>query len=419
MSESGKHKKVLVLLIGEVLDDPRVYKTCMSLRDSGAEVTVACTNPQGRPKRESQSGLSIFRFPHRRDYFLKSFYHWLKGSLPHGMGDTISCPQEKTASSSVRRSLKNFILDLNFKHFMKSTMRINRLMADAFSGEYFDLIHCNDVDTLTAGNELLKKGAGEALLYDSHEYWAGMSAGERRSNRILLETEANGIKHADFVVTVNPLIAERLMEQYSLVKKPSVVMNCPHLYTGAENVETVHSPVRIIFHGKLQAYRGLVNLIRGIKSCKNCVLTISGFGPLKKSLELLVKKENISGKITFTGSYSPEDSINILTDHDIGIIPYEDIVLNNRYSSPNKLFEYAMAGLAVVASNLPFIASVVNGNEMGVLLPGTDPESIADTLNSLSADPEKLVQYKKNARRAAHESFSWEEQFENNYPWKP
>ena len=128
---------------------------------------------------------------------------------------------------------------------------------------------------------------------------------------------------------------------------------------------------------------------------------------------------NVSDKITFTGSYSPEDSINILTVHDIGIIPYEDIVLNNLYSSPNKLFEYAMAGLAVVASNLPFIASVVKGNEMGALLPGTDPESIADTLNSLSSDPEKLMQYKKNARGAALESFSWEEQFENNYPWKP
>ena len=146
---------------------------------------------------------------------------------------------------------------------------------------------------------------------------------------------------------------------------------------------------------------------------------MSGFGPMKKNLELLAKKEDSVDKITFTGRYSPEDSIQILSDHDIGIIPYEDIILNNRYSSPNKLFEYAMAGLAVVGSNVPFIASIVEENGMGAVLPGTDPESIADTLNSLSSDPEKLILSKKNARAAALESFSWEEQFEKNYPWKP
>ena len=34
-------KKVLVLLIGEVLEDPRVFKTCASHRENGADVTVA------------------------------------------------------------------------------------------------------------------------------------------------------------------------------------------------------------------------------------------------------------------------------------------------------------------------------------------------------------------------------------------
>ncbi|HDY88155.1 MAG TPA: glycosyltransferase [bacterium] len=420
MPDSGNNK-VLVLLIGEVLDDPRVYKTCLSLRDMGAEVTIACTNPNFKPHREIHRGLSIYRFPHRKEFFLKKFYHWLKGRLSTEIEDIISPESEKYVKTSISAGIKNFILDLNFRHFMKSTMKINRMMVKAFSGESFDLIHCNDVETLFAGNELRRYGVGKALLYDSHEYWAGMGTPDRRSNRIMLETEAEGIKKTDYVVTVNPLIAERLMEQYNLDKKPSVILNCPYLCTDTEylNIDMVHSPVRIIFHGKMQAYRGLPKLLLALKHCENCVLTMSGYGPLKKSLELIAGKENISEKIIFTDRYKPEDSIKILGDHDIGIIPYEDIVLNNIYSSPNKLFEYAMAGLAVVASNLPFIAGVVKENNMGEILPGTDPESIAESLNTLISDHERLILYKKNARKAAVESFSWEKQFTENYPWKP
>ena len=302
---------------------------------------------------------------------------------------------------------------------MKSNLKINCMMASAFTDESFDMVHCNDVDTLFAGSELRRKGAAKALLYDSHEYWAGMGIEGSRSNIALREAEADGIQKADFVVTVNPIIANLLMEQYNLKKSPSVVMNCPYRYDGEINVDDVHTPVRIIFQGKMQAYRGLVKLIYAFKHIKNGVLTMSGYGPLKKRLELIVEEEHISNKIFFTGRFSPEDSIKILRDHDIGIITYEDIIPNNIYSSPNKLFEYAMAGLALVTSNFPFLAQVIKEHDMGKLFEKITPESIAETLNSMISDTEQLKQYKKNARRAAEETFCWEEQFWENYPFKP
>ena len=64
-------KKILVLLIGEVLEDPRVYRTCVSLSEGGADVTVACTNPSQRTERETYKNLSIIRFPHRKEFIIK------------------------------------------------------------------------------------------------------------------------------------------------------------------------------------------------------------------------------------------------------------------------------------------------------------------------------------------------------------
>ena len=412
-------KKVLVLLIGEVLEDPRVYRTCISLCECGADVTVACTNPSLRPERETYNNLSIIRFPHRKDFFLKRFYIWLQGRLHPRMGQILANVHEKVPSSSLRAALRNYVLNLNYTHFKKTNLKINRLMVSALAGESFDLIHCNDVDTLFAGNELKRNGVAGALLYDSHEYWAGIGVLGSRSNDTLCEIEASGIRHADYVVTVNQMIAERLEEQYNLKETPSIVMNCPYRYEGELHVDIVNSPVRVIYQGKLQAFRGLVELVKAFKFIDSAILTLSGYGPLEKGLKLLAKAQGLTEKVVFAGRYEPEDAIPLLADHDIGVMTFRDVTLNMVYSSPNKFFDYAMAGLAVAASDLPFLSHTVKRYDMGKLFGKIEPESIAETLKSMISDKERLMKYKNNARKIAVETFCWEEQFRGNYPWRP
>jgi len=419
MPESGKYKNVLVLLIGEVLDDSRVFKTCLSLRDCGAVVTVACTNPSLRPEKEKYKELSIIRFPHRKEFFLKKLYNWLQDRIHPEMGKTLSRVHEEVPTSSISAGIRNFLLNLNYTHLIKSNLKINNMMVKAFTDQSFDLVHCNDVDTLFAGNELRRKGIAKELLYDSHEYWAGIGVHGSRPNKSLSEAEAIGIQNTDYIVTVNPMIANLMKEHHNLKKTPSVVMNCPYRYEGKTHINDVHKPVRVIYQGKLQAFRGLTELVLAFKYIDNGILTFSGYGPLEESLKLLVKSEGLTERIVFTGRYEPRDAIKILADHDIGVLPFRDVTLSIVYSSPNKLFDYAAAGLAIAASNFPFLTMTVRNNVMGELFERIDPCTIAETLNNLISDHELIKKYKKNAHNAAVESFSWEEQFEKNYPWKP
>jgi glycosyltransferase involved in cell wall biosynthesis len=417
MSEPTNRKRVLVLLIGEVLEDPRVYKTCMSLRESGADVTVACTNPSARITGETHKNMLIVRFPHPKEFIIKRLFGFLQGKLFSGVGRALSKAHEEIPKSSIKTAIRNYILNLNAAHYIESNLKINHMMIEKFSEHTFDLVHCNDVNTLSAGSGLRNAGAAQEMLYDSHEYWAGMGIEGSRSNALNREAEADGIKSADYVVTVNPMIAGLLKEQYHLSRMPSVVMNCPYRYDGEVFTDTVHSPVRIIFQGKMQAYRGLDKLILAFKHIKGGVLTMSGYGPLAERLESLVRAENLSDRVTFTGRYDPAESTALLSSHDIGVITYEGMIPNNTFSSPNKLFEYAMSGLAVAASDLPFLSEVVDGNDMGALIGEITPERIADTLNVMITDTERLKTLKKNARAAGAEKFGWKEQFRNNYPW--
>ncbi|MDP2982844.1 MAG: glycosyltransferase family 4 protein [Candidatus Latescibacter sp.] len=409
-------KKVLVLLMFEVLEDSRVWKTCLSLRDRGAEVTVACTNPSSHLGKETCEGISIVRFPHPQEFFLKRLYHLAHRWLP--VKPAAFSPAAAAPDGQQSSPVKELILQWNHRHYMRNMKKLNRTFIRAFSGGKFDLIHANDVDTLYAGSELRRRGCANALLYDSHEYWAGMSRPGSYSNISLQRFEGACIRDADFVVTVNPFIAGRLKENYELQYTPSVVMNCPPLWHGELSRRTIEAPVRVIFQGKLQAYRGLEELILAFRHIPGAALTLSGYGPIEGRLKLLAEREGLKDRVRFTGRYPQEETMPMLSSQDIGAIPYQDVVMNNVYSSPNKLFNYAMAGMAIVTSSMPFLASTVKEHNMGEVFTGSSPEDIARAIQSLVSDPVRLRACKENARRAAEEWFSWEKQFERNYPWK-
>ena len=57
---------------------------------------------------------------------------------------------------------------------------------------------------------------------------------------------------------------------------------------------------------------------------------------------------------------------------DIGVQPIRNTCLNHLSTDSNKLFEYAMAGLPVVASDFPEIRRVVAAHDIGLLF---DPET--------------------------------------------
>lgn len=411
-------KRVLVLLIGEVLEDPRVLKTCRSLRDAGAEVTVACTDPSGRPPRETREELRIVRFPHRRESFLKRAFLWLQGRMRPSLGLALSRVHEEASSSPLRSAIRNVALTLNHRSFSRQNLRINRRMVRAFLGERFDLAHANDADTLAAGCALKRQGVAAKLLYDSHEYWPGIGVHGSAVNAAIRKSEGVGIREADYVVTVNPLIAELLERDYRLPARPSVVMNCPYREAGEREPIPPHRPVRVLYQGKVQAFRGIEHLIQAFHLLRDAELTIAGDGPLLDRVRSFAKSEGLLDRVRCTGRYEPAETLSIVREHDIGVLPSGPATKNIIYSSPNKLFDYAMGGLAIASVDLPFIRMVVEEHRMGVLFPNNTPECIAESLQTLIDDPVRLEEYRRNARKAALDRYSWEMQFAANYPWR-
>jgi glycosyltransferase involved in cell wall biosynthesis len=167
---------------------------------------------------------------------------------------------------------------------------------------------------------------------------------------------------------------------------------------------------RVVFQGALHPLRNLPNLARAFAHLgPSYRLLIIGSGPMERPVRDLCARHAIAN--VHLGGFIPQAELLRYTVHaDLGVIPYEDPgLLNMRYCTPNKLFEFIEARVPICASDLPELSRMVMGNRIGGVYPMTSPEKIARALQDCRARCER-GEFSAAAREAAQRKFCWAEQ---------
>ena len=106
-----------------------------------------------------------------------------------------------------------------------------------------------------------------------------------------------------------------------------------------------------------------------------------------------------------------EQLLSRIEEHDIGFAGEMKFCRSRDLTVTNKILEYLLAGLAVVASDTAGQREVAAQAPDAVFLyPSGDSSSLADTLNALLGSQERLQHAKQAALRAAEALFCWEHQ---------
>ena len=92
---------------------------------------------------------------------------------------------------------------------------------------------------------------------------------------------------------------------------------------------------------------------------------------------------------------------------DYGILFYEDSCLNHRYCSPNKIFEYFMAGLPVLTSNLFEMKRLVESEGVGIVASENTSLGFKLAVKRLLSQDLNLLTCRLSA---AKRNYSWENQ---------
>jgi glycosyltransferase involved in cell wall biosynthesis len=167
---------------------------------------------------------------------------------------------------------------------------------------------------------------------------------------------------------------------------------------------------RVLFQGQLVNDKGLRHLVRAFRElAPSLQLFLLGGGPLQTPLQKLCQRLRIGN--VFFGAWVPQaDLLRYVAHANLGIIPYSGrTLLNNRYCTPNKLFEFIEAEIPICANDLPELRRIVTGNGIGAVSPMEDAAAMA---RAVEACRQQCVQgsFTPAALRQARHKFAWEKQ---------
>jgi glycosyltransferase involved in cell wall biosynthesis len=91
-----------------------------------------------------------------------------------------------------------------------------------------------------------------------------------------------------------------------------------------------------------------------------------------------------------TEEVAHESLLSYVADADVGIIIYDDSVLNNYLCEPGKLSDYVLAGVPVVAPRFPTIAPIVERFGIGACFENGSPQAIAAAISQVLSRPREF-----------------------------
>ncbi|MBI5102224.1 MAG: glycosyltransferase [Nitrospirae bacterium] len=404
----------IVMLTFDYSVDRRILLEAESLREAGMEVVIiaspmsnAGNEPAGLCEEKGIKRVGGDADPRDSDLLLKLYFRFLKRLF-------LKFPSLIPKMRAAYFTLKN-IFDRRLGEDPFALLPHAWAFYEAAVREKADIYFAHDLPMLPIAHKA-GKTAGAALVYDSHEFWTGLSELSGLEKKIYRKIESGLISDADIMITVNDLIAAEFFAAYG--RRPEVLLNCVDWTASDERYNTLREKLGLprekkvlLYQGQFIHYRNLEALVRSASGFNgDIVLVMLGFGILKDRLvKLAVERDLLNKKVFFPEPVSYAELRSYTASADAGIIPYQSVDTNTRLCTPNKLFEFISAGVPIIATDLPAIRKIVEGEGIGVVVPLEDENTIAKAVNETLSDTAKLDIYRRNLS-LVHEKYSWKRQ---------
>ncbi|WP_209121760.1 glycosyltransferase [Alkalihalobacillus sp. BA299] len=391
---------VVMVLFKDILYDARVQREAIALAEGGYQVTIFCVKEHEKTLPSLHGNIVIRRLA----LFTKSAKMKMNGS-----GTATSSRKVNMIKAIVRSPMIKLVKEVAV------TKAFYNKIKQSLSNQNVDVIHCHDLNTLPIGHWLSKDKEAK-LIYDSHELYNEMAGRTAFDQKIGYKLERSLMKKIDHLIVVNPYVKAEFETRYGQVPT-TVIQNIP-LVEKAKLVEELSKnywrekfnltddDIILIYQGGMNPNRGIEDCIQALKELPDHYkLVLLGEGTIKQNLVDAVLQLGLSARVFFHDQVPSADILWYTKQADIGLVMYQNNSLNNYLSTPNKIFEYLLAGIPMVASNHPGKSYIIEPEEIGICV----EESPAEIKRGIEYIMENYDFYKETCRKK-RTLITWEEE---------
>jgi glycosyltransferase involved in cell wall biosynthesis len=173
---------------------------------------------------------------------------------------------------------------------------------------------------------------------------------------------------------------------------------------GNHNLERT-GEMTVLYAGQIVSDRGILELIDAVSAGSGIELVLIGYGRIESEVsEAMSRRRNG----VFLGWKSHEEILSQTRDCDVVYAMYNPDVPNNRFASPNKLFEAMACGKPILVNDNTRLAELVRTHNCGLVVPYGDVDSLRAALSNLRDNESLAKELGANGLKAYEKYYNWD-----------
>ena len=316
-------------------------------------------------------------------------------------------PRDEVVSGISIRAVPKF--DSRLSRMIRTTWYVYREALRQKAQVY----HFHNTELMPVG--WLLKLQGKRVFYDVREdtpadirdrFYIPRYARPVVANAVDIAEKFSG-RFLDGIIAATDHIGERF-----LTAKTAVVQNFPLLDEySPESVPYLQREPMVLYIGTITPVRGLLELVdaMGLLPAElPARLSIGGaFDP--PALETEARQKAGWKRTDHAGWQNRQGLLDLLGKARIGVVPFLPAA-NHTDCQPTKLFEYMVAGLPVVATDLLQVGKIVRDAQCGILVEPGNPQAMANAIQWLLEHPQEAEEMGLRGRQAILRTYNWNSQ---------